>query len=193
MTDYVVTDIYGRTPALESLCSDLSQASPDLQILDPYEGIHHDFDTQGQAYAYFMNQVGLEKYQAILARQVLPPGKDTILIGFSVGASAIWGISGQAPWRMLKKAFCFYGSRIRHSIGIVPLFDMELIFPEHEPHFDVDELMGCLEKKPGVTCTKAKAPHGFMNALSPGFDPAGYAYFTDYLATALARLHGSDT
>ncbi|MFA5905690.1 MAG: hypothetical protein WC836_17290 [Desulfobacula sp.] len=185
---FLVSDIFGRTKALEAISERLSNVAPDIRIIDPYQGIDHGFETEAHAYDYFINRVGLETYQDILMDQLTSSGPDMmILIGFSVGASAIWAASDQPVFKRAKKAFCFYGSQIRHNTGIQPLFDIELIFPEQEPHFDVDELIRNLNTKSRVTCSKAPGLHGFMNKLSPHFDPACYEKFISYLKTSLIQ------
>lgn len=181
MTLFVVADIFGRTPALEALCEKLSQAEADIRIIDPYNGVNHKFETEAEAYDYFMDKVGLKTYQTILTDRLSTSSPDIVLIGFSVGASAIWGISDQSTLNRVQKAFCFYGSQIRHQPHIQPAFDMELIFPEQEPHFDVDDLINCLAKKDRVLCIKANGLHGFMNELSTHFNPACYADFIKHL------------
>jgi len=186
---FLVADIFGRTPALETIGKKLSDLVPDTRMIDPYQGVNHRFETETQAYEYFMGRVGLKKYQSILMDGLSPSGPETVLIGFSVGASAIWAISGQPSLGHIKTAFCFYGSQIRQHLGIEPLFDMTLIFPEQEPHFDVDELIRTLKAKSRVSCSKAKGLHGFMNELSPHFDPACYAVFISYLKASLIRLN----
>lgn len=187
-TLFLVADIFGRTQALETIGQKLSETVPDIRIIDPYQGVDHSFETEARAYAYFMDRVGLAPYASILTDALTSPGPDTVLIGFSVGASAIWSVSDRPFFRRIKKAFCFYGSQIRQYTGIQPRFDMELIFPEQEPHFNVDELIHTLQAKSRVSCSKAKGLHGFMNELSPHFDPACYAVFVEYLKTALIPL-----
>lgn len=188
-TLFLVADIFGRTRAFESIGQQLSETVPDIRIIDPYQGLDHLFETEAKAYAYFMDRVGLASYASILTDALADPGPDTILIGFSVGASALWSVSDRLLFRHIKKAFCFYGSQIRQYTDITPRFDMELIFPEQEPHFDVDELIGILTVKDRVSCSKAKGLHGFMNELSPHFDPDCYAVFMKDLKTALIRLN----
>ncbi|RLC02800.1 MAG: hypothetical protein DRH34_06765 [Deltaproteobacteria bacterium] len=185
---FLVADIFGRTPALETICEKLSQMVSDVQIIDPYNGVNLEFKTEAHAYDYFMTRVGLEKYQSILTDRIDPSGPNIVLIGFSVGASAIWGISPQLSLKHVKKAFCFYGSQIRHQTGVFPVFDVELIFPEQEPHFNVDILISRLHKKNRVTCTRTDGLHGFMNELSLHFNPACYADFIEYLKTPLTQL-----
>lgn len=182
----LISDIFGRTPALETICEQLSQTETGIQMIDPYNGVNHGFETEADAYAYFMDRVGIKKYQAILKDPLKVSGKDTTLVGFSVGAYAIWGISHLASLKHIKKAFCFYGSQIRHQTGILPVFDIKLIFPEHEPHFNVDRLIQCLNKKEHVTCSKANGLHGFMNKLSSNFSAVCYKKFIHHLKTSLS-------
>jgi len=185
---FLVSDIFGLTPALETICNKLSKVSPDLQIIDPYNGVNHKFETQTHAYEYFMDRVGLKKYQDILTNKLTQYEQDIVLIGFSVGASAIWKISHQPSLKHVQKAFCFYGSQIRQNIHIHPIFDIELIFPKQEPHFNVDELINLLHKKALVTCIKTNGLHGFMNELSTDFNPDFYKDFIQHLRTYLAQL-----
>ena len=186
MKIFLVSDIFGRTPALETICNKLSTSSPDIQIIDPYNGFNHKFESQTHAYEYFMDNVGLKKYQHILKNRLTKYDANIVLIGFSVGASAIWGISHQPSLKHIQKAFCFYGSQIRQNINIHPLFDIELIFPKQEPHFNVDELINLLHKKALVTCIKTNGRHGFMNKLSTHFNPDFYKDFIQHLRTYLA-------
>ncbi len=185
---FLVADIFGRTKALETIGQRLSDITPDIGIIDPYQGRDHQFETETKAYHYFMNRVGLKNYQAILMDHLAAFGPEIVLIGFSVGASAIWHIAGKPSFRQTKKAFCFYGSQIRHGTDFQPLFGMELIFPEQEPHFDVDELIRILKIKNRITCSKAPGLHGFMNERSPHFDPACYEKYIQYLKTSLIGL-----
>lgn len=186
-TLFLVSDIFGRTPALEAIGKRLSESVPDFRIIDPYQGVDHQFETEAHAYKHFMDRVGLKNYQSVLTDYLTPSGPGRVLIGFSVGSATIWGICGQPSFCHIKKAFCFYGSQIRNETGIHPLFDMELIFPERESHFDVDELICSLNTKSRVTCTKANGLHGFMNELSPHFNPVCYDKYIKYLKTSLIQ------
>lgn len=184
----VIPDIFGRTPALETICDTLSQTVSDITIIDPYDATLHRFETEAHAYAYFTDHVGLKKYQSIVTDRLTSLDPDIVLIGFSVGASAIWGLSHQGALKHIKKAFCFYGAQIRQKAHIHPVFDLELIFPEYEPHFNVDDLIERLHPKACVTCSKANGLHGFMNELSPHFDPACYTDYIRQLKRSLDQL-----
>lgn len=188
MDVFVAADIFGVTPALDALCMELSQKAQDLYVIDPYMGTDHKFETETDAYRFFMDQVGLDRYQSILLERISRCRPGSVLIGFSVGAAAAWIISASHIHAQIQKAFCFYGSQIRNHTPIHPLFDMELIFPCQEPHFDVDGLIELLKTRDRVTCSKAKGLHGFMNRLSPHFDSSCFKTHMDYLKASIEQL-----
>lgn len=188
---FIISDIYGRTRALEELCTALGVTGGHPRIIDPYNGRDLEFDSQDDAYDCFMQQPGLDGYAAhtckILSGYKAPSKEtDCLLIGFSVGASAIWQLSESKELPRIKKAFCYYGSQIRKNTGIKPAFDIELIFPAQEPHFNVNGLIGKLTGVPRTNCRKTKGCHGFMNQLSPGFHPDLYQTETDYLVKSIS-------
>jgi len=80
---------------------------------------------------------------------------DSRLIGFSIGASIIWRLSEKVSARSVKDAICFYGSQIRNYTDINPQFQIELIFPQSEPHFDISEPQSKLSKTHNVKMIKA--------------------------------------
>lgn len=166
----IISDIFGRTRSLDRLARGLALPGTYVEILDPYKGVDQKFTSQQQAYDAFMAHVGLESYREIIIGKTGSCRGPLFLIAFSVGASAVWQISGDPAFQYVSKASCFYPSQIRHFPGVVPCFDLELIFPSSEPGFDVDEMIATQTEKPHVTCKKEKGKHGFMNALSPGYD-----------------------
>ena len=85
----LVSDIFGKTAALKALAEKLNAHS----IIDPYGGVDMAFNSEQQAYEYFIQHIGLDEYVAILQKAIEPLAGNTILIGFSVGASAIWSLS----------------------------------------------------------------------------------------------------
>ena len=82
----LVSDIFGNTAALKAFAEKLNAQS----IVDPYGGVDMAFKSEQQAYEYFSQHIGLDEYVAILQKAIKPLAGNTILIGFSVGASAIW-------------------------------------------------------------------------------------------------------
>ena len=175
----IAADIFGHTPALERLAKKLGAT----QILDPYEG-KTCFEDEAEAYEFFNTRVGISAYADIIADRLEKEPPILTLIGFSVGAAAIWHLSGNPAFAHIQQAVGFYGSQIRHALHIRPVFDMQLFFPASEPHFDVDGLIKALEKIPKVSCHKAGGHHGFMNERSKNFDPGLYE-------TCLEKLNGN--
>jgi dienelactone hydrolase len=170
----IVSDIFGRTSALEKIAEALSG---DVDIFDPYDSEHMAFNSEAQAYAYFSSEVGLEAYTDMLSRKLASQTNQVSLIGFSVGASAIWRISEKEELKNISNAICFYGSQIRNYIDITPKFPIQLIFPSSESHFLVSELIHSLEGKEGIEIHRADFPHGFMNSHSENFYQRGYDQF----------------
>lgn len=170
----IVSDIFGRTSALEKI----AEALPgEVEILDPYDSEHMAFSSEAQAYAHFSSEIGLDAYTDMLSRTIASQNSLVSLIGFSVGASAIWRISEKKELKNISSAICFYGSQIRNYIDITPKFSIQLIFPSSESHFLVSELIHSLEGKDNIEIRRADYPHGFMNTHSENFYQSGYDQF----------------
>lgn len=191
MTLLIIPDIFGPTPALDRLARDVETALADLprwspvEILDTY-GNGRWFDNEAEAYAYFTEHLGIPAYADTLNRHLAATPGPCNLLGFSAGASAVWHLAGSCPPYDVCCALCFYGSQIRHEAHLVPEFPIHLVFPESEPHFNVDSLMAAMTEKPRVTWEKAPGQHGFMNRLSQNYNGALYHRYTqkDVLAAA---------
>jgi len=169
----IVVDIFGVTPALIALGRTINA---DI-IVDPYDGKMMNFDNEAQAYHYFTDNVGLDVYVNKLSKIMKECADKTIIIGFSIGAAAIWKLSASTDIEIIKRvkyAICFYGSQIRHLTTLSPNFDVQLIFPKSEAHFDVQALVERLANKKRVTAVQVDFLHGFMNSHSNNFNQAGY-------------------
>jgi len=180
MNKVIVTDIFGKTSALLSLAKAINAET----IIDPYEGQMLNFSNEAHAYQHFSENVGVNAYVNKLSKIMAKYHHDTTLIGFSVGAAAIWQLSEVASVAVTKrihKAICFYGSQIRYQTQVSPNFDVTLILPKHEPHFDVLILKHQLEHKAKVTVEQVQYLHGFMNLYSDNFDQLGYNEYLDFL------------
>ncbi|MBN2429671.1 MAG: hypothetical protein JXK94_15155 [Deltaproteobacteria bacterium] len=178
MRKIVVTDIFGKTPALEKLCK---AVGGDVDIIDPYAGKFMGVMTEEQAYGFFMANTGVETYCDLLLSRLEKIPSPGILIGFSVGASAIWQISESLSRAKVKRAVCFYGSQVRHLAEINPGFVVDFVLPKHEPGFDIDELANRLAGKKNVVLHKTPYLHGFMNELSKNYNKSGYTQYIDWL------------
>lgn len=173
----VVSDIFGKTPALEKLCCDLSEA---VEIIDPYNGNYFQFKDESEAYSYFTEYVGLKSYSKILNDKILNLKTNSILIGFSVGASAIWQISNR-KMKNVSSTICFYGSQIRNNTNISPAIPMRIVMPKSEEHFSVKELSNVLKQKQHVTVCDTEYFHGFMNLNSKNYNEIAYKYYIKWL------------
>jgi dienelactone hydrolase len=187
MQSLIASDIFGRTAALEELAHQLGSTSGAPLLVDPYGGVPQQVGTEAEAYARFKGQVGLDRYIQTLAAAIRRAAEPLALIGFSVGASAIWALSGESHLPPGSRAFCFYGSQIRHYAAVVPCIEMRLLFPRSESSFDVVDLMRCLSVQEGVVCHRTPYLHGFMNRLSPNFDQTAYENYLDLLKEWVAH------
>lgn len=181
MHNLIVTDVFGKTNAIEKLASEFSAPTA---VLDPYDAKDMFFKHEQEAYEYFGAEVGLNLYAEKLIRQIqLCPDKLN-LIGFSVGASAIWNISPKKGLSNVSSASCFYGSQIRNNLNVSPIFPVQLIFPSSEKHFSVSELILILSGREGVYIEQANFLHGFMNRHSKNFNRIGYKQYLDLLTNS---------
>ncbi len=178
MQRIVVSDIFGRTSELEDLCNALKAR---VEIIDPYSGKFMCFEDESEAYEYFIANVGIQIYSGLLLKKLSSISNPTTLIGFSVGASAIWNVSENLNFDFIENAICFYGSQIRNHTEVNPCIKMDLIFPMSEPGFCVGELGNCLSKKSSVKVHNTPYLHGFMNSRSKNFSHVGYNEYIDWL------------
>jgi len=165
----IVADIFGKTAALMRISTELGA----IDVIDPYDGIEMCFNSEDEAYRYFSEHVGLDHYLEIIIQR-LQHTTDVTLVGFSVGAAAIWRLSDSKIATNINSAIGFYGSQIRHTPDIQPLFPIELIFPASETHFDVTQLKNRLSTTENVSTCQVDFRHGFMNYHSINFDYLGY-------------------
>lgn len=179
MSLILVSDVFGVTPALLEISEKLGTCS----IVDPYEGQLMGFENEAKAYSYFIKTVGLDNYLSHLLRAVESIEHQTTLIGFSVGAAITWRLSEISGTQFIKQAYCFYGSQIRNFTHIEPNFEMNLVFPKSEPHFDVVELQNILSLKAKVNAERVEYLHGFMNYHSTNYSHSGYTKYLDFLCS----------
>ena len=180
MDTIVVSDIFGRTPALEKFCNDLHSTT--VKIVDPFDGYFMGFKTESEAYSYFIENIGLEKYSEILINKFLNSKEKNTLIGFSIGASAIWKASNVLSKKVIFNSFCFYGSQIRNFTNIEPNFNVNIILPKEEETFSVHELEKMITHKQKVTVYNSNYLHGFMNLYSNNYNKNGYNMYLKWLS-----------
>lgn len=171
MRTVIVTDIFGKTQAVVDFASAVAKIN---NIFDPYSGQDMAFENEKQAYQFFISNVGLEEYTEKLSDYLAAITDPVILIGFSVGASAIWNVSGNHHVHNISRAACYYGSQIRYRTSVTPHFPIELVFPKHEEHFSVSELMDSVRNRQNTKIRQVPYLHGFMNQLSDNYHQKGY-------------------
>ncbi len=183
MTFLLLSDIFGKTPALEAILGNVPITNQRKVIVDPYQGKTLKFQNESAAYDYFMEHVGLQGYAELIRSQVLDTRGPVNVLGFSVGGSALFSLAKRIPQGKIQKAVLFYASQIRHMKDMTPNFEMDLFFARQEPHFDVDTLMEVMAQKSLVRCFKTKHLHGFMNEKSKNKSKKGQAQYIKELDT----------
>lgn len=178
----VVTDIFGKTKCLDEIVNHVSGAFTSVDVVDPYSGKEIDFSDETEAYEHFQNKMGLKKYSENLFDTLR--GKENVqltILGFSIGASAIWSLSNKLGLYQNAKAIGFYSSQIRNYLEVEPKISIDLYFSKTETSYDVIEIMGKLSEKEEVACFKTEYCHGFMNKKSVNFDSKGYLEYLKIL------------
>ena len=174
----VVADIFGRTPHLEECASWFARDAAPL-IVDPYCGSLRSFADEAEAHAAFQAERGLERLTDLVREAVAGVAGPVDLVGFSVGAAAVWRVAAEIPGP--GRAVCFYGSRIRDYPDLAPRRETLLVFPRSEPSFDVRALARSLRGRPNVRVLRTPWLHGFLNPLSVNFSPRASARLRNVL------------
>ena len=183
----LATEIWGRTPHTDALADRLRPHAEKVTVTDPYDGRDPHFSSEEQAYAAYLDHGGLEPHARRITALALEGSHPAFLIGFSAGAGAVWATACTEDVPILHTC-CFYGSAIRTMADRTPFSPVDLIFPDSEPHFDVNALAAELEDKPLTTCHRADAGHGFMNPLSRNHDETANRHWTDWLVRLADEL-----
>lgn len=174
----IIADIFGITPAFESLvqaiCVDnnLHNAGK-ITMIGPYASEDIRFTDENDAYAYFTEHVGLKNYTEKVAATLDTLSSPTLVIGFSVGGSAVWCLSAKTNVNIMQ-AICFYSGQVRHHTHVKPLIPITLILPLSEPHFCITSFACSLQKTPNVALEPCQYLHGFMNKQSINYVEEGY-------------------
>ncbi|SEA12338.1 Dienelactone hydrolase [Desulfuromusa kysingii] len=182
----VVSDIFGKTESINQLIAKLSPFYSEVTVIDPYEGQNISFENEEHAYQYFQQNCGITKLTAHLENEVINSKEKIDIIGFSVGGSSAWEISGKDISTNIRNVVSFYGSRIREKTNISPQYPTSVIFPAVEKSFELGPVIQAVENKQNVEVIRINYLHGFMNRESKNFSETGYKYFSDWLAKKAA-------
>lgn len=178
----LATDIFGITDAVKILSERLNSVCESVQIIDPYAGKQMNFYNEEEAYNTFNRLCGLENHITFCSQALdLHSCKEMILIGFSMGASSLWKALDGRTNPNIKGFYGFYTSQIRHFLDAKIHLPCTLVFPTHEKHFDVDNVIAILDQNEHVTCFKVAYLHGFMNPCSINYDTKGYEEYSRWI------------
>ena len=189
-----VADIFGLTDEFKDLCQQVTASLEkllavkcQLHMIGPYQQQPSLFTSESAAYQYFIENITLAGYVKSLKEQLTEITGNKILVGFSIGGSAIWQLCANTRFKENLAAICFYSGQIRHMTKLTPNIPTRLIFPATESHFSITELRTALADKSSVTIEQTQYLHGFMNPLSSNFNQQAYQYYIKRLAGLLAH------
>lgn len=195
-----VADIFGLTDEFKYLCQQVTANLEQVlglekangvkcHMVGPYQYQPKCLTCERDAYQYFIEKVSLEGYVKQLEKKLLAISGSKLLVGFSVGGSAIWQLYTQGAVKQSLGAICFYSSQVRYLTRLTPNISTRLILPSTEPHFSVAALRAVLQEKSTVTIEQSEYLHGFMNKLSANYDADAYLYYLKRLADLLSRQY----
>lgn len=182
------TEIWGRTPHADVMAETLGHMAGTVTVVDPYDGENPAFASEEAAYSAYKSRCGHAEFARRVIHAASEAAEPVCLVGFSAGAGAVWAAACTIDGGNTLAAFCFYGSSIREMTNLTPSVPVELVFPDHESHFDVHALALDLDGNKGTKCHMTPYGHGFMNPLSTNFDKGGCTVWTHWLKQRVASL-----
>jgi len=171
MRGILVSDIFGLTDELIELRNSIAE---DVVILDPYQGKKNLFTDENDAYNYFTEHCDLGEYAELVHHEITKNDEAVYLIGFSIGASAIWCCSDKLNEKNVSSAYLFYGSQIRNHLEITPEIALNIVMPRYEEHFSISELKESLASFGNIKLQSSNGLHGFMNKRSKNYNQTEY-------------------
>jgi len=155
---FFLSDIFGVTDIKKKVWQDA--LNEDIQFISPYQML----DTKPiiKNYSSFMELVGLDKYSNYIWEKITKTNcKQIVLIGESVGATALWMLSMRFEKQCDVFLFCLYGSRIRDYLHIKPKCNVNLYFSLDESVLRYSEKLKILKKNNIVKINFLNLRHGF--------------------------------
>ena len=178
----IVSDIFGKTASLNEFSTQLSSFYGEISVIDPYAGQNIQFGNEENAYQYFQQNCGIWQLTEQVEQKIDETKEAIDIIGFSVGGTSAWEISGKDVSKSIRNIVCFYGSRIREKTNICPQIPTTLVFPAYEKSFEVESVIKNVENKQNAEVIRTRYLHGFMNRESKNYSETGYKYFSSWLA-----------
>ncbi|MFT4939770.1 MAG: dienelactone hydrolase [Paraglaciecola sp.] len=176
-----VSDIFGINSGLLQLLEVVSPNALNTQLIDPYVGQQQKFSSEQEAYQRFQAVGGIDAYINIVKDAVSDLNGLLTIVGFSAGGAAIWkAMEGIKKYSGIELVL-FYPGQIRHYLEAENAFPTTILWPSHEPHFALNEVIKNLQNKKNVKNIHTPFSHGFMNVKSAGYSEAAYQQYTRYL------------
>ena len=188
----IAADIFGVSQEFEGLCQkishvDIGKHTVNYHMVGPYKEQPTNFLSEKDAYQYFIQRSEIDNsgegsienalaaYSQKLLNEIEKISGPKLLIGFSVGGSALWQLMPHIVTQKVLSATCFYSGQIRHMTDVIPTVPCRLIFPKSEKHFSVNKLIASLKTKYAtsqftVDVEQSEHQHGFLNKLSSHYD-----------------------
>ncbi|WP_100642476.1 dienelactone hydrolase family protein [Alteromonas facilis] len=178
----VASDIFGATKAFDELAHQIAQ---DPIILSPYTDLPLEFKNEAEAYEYFCQHTSVNEYAMKIYNQISAFKGVLVVIGFSVGASALWKCLSEHADSPVLAFYGFYGSQIRHMLPATPTVPTYWYSARQENHFNVSEINTQLDQVEHVEVDVTPYLHGFMNRHSQHFDAIGYAHYLKQIRASM--------
>lgn len=164
-------EIYGLNNDISCKARDFSKLECDVFCPDLLSNkLVFDYDDEAKAYSNFIDNVGFDQaYNVVmnLYKELVMTYDEIYIVGYSVGATVAWMMSEVID---SGKIVCFYGSRIRDYIYILPKCQVAVFFALNES-FNVRELISILEQKKNINIIDVfDAKHGFANSYNSNYE-----------------------
>ncbi len=131
------------------------------------------YEREHQAYQHFTEKIVFEVAASDtkkIIEELSSIYEEIYIMGFSIGATVAWICS---EIKKVNGVVCFYGSRIRNYLEIVPACPVLCIYAESEKSFEILGLVKKLVEKQ-VGSHVLKGAHGFADPYSSKFNKDSY-------------------
>ncbi len=182
----LVTEIWGHTKYVNKMADAFLCNASSVSVVDPYNGTDPGFVNEEEAYSCYLSECGHSEYAKRVSLALSRATAPVCLVGFSAGAGAVWSAVCKKEVDRAQGAICFYGSSIRTMTELVPSIPVDLVFSEHEPNFEVTQVVQALQKHPLTDCHLTPYGHGFMNPLSANYNSNAYQQWLTWIQDRVA-------
>lgn len=168
----ILHEIYGINKHIKNVCKKYSDLGFDVLcpnlLLDRKT---FDYADEEIAYKNFKNNIGFEvasnKVKKLLT-DISEKYESIITIGFSVGATIAWICSEVED--VCNGIICYYGSRIRDYIDVLPKCPIVLLYPKEEKSFDIDNHIKEIEVCENMAIHVLEGKHGFADEYCKNYN-----------------------